>query len=474
LASKKSLKNQFPLPPEASATARKVALKVVAPVDRFLSQQTSSGFILLGMAAIALIWANSPWGASYGHLWHTPVTIGVGAWTMTQSLHFWINDFLMTFFFMVAGFEIKREMAEGELSDLRRAALPIAAAVGGMLVPAAIYIAFNPGGDTFHGWGIPMATDIAFALGILVLLGDRVPAALRILLLALAIIDDLGAILVIAIFYSSGFALSGLVAVAVGCVVLFLFLRIGIRPGAAYFVPLMIIWAGLYKAGVHPTIAGVIVGMSAPVRPWFSREQFLGIAQHAIQEFQEHAARKDHSEDDLLAPLDRLTLVGREAVSPVVRLENQFHGWVAFFIMPLFALANAGVSVGDMDFSDSSVTPLMLGISLGLVVGKPLGVILVSWILVRLGWARLPRGVTWSGMLVLGLCAGIGFTMSIFIDELAFKGAPMFIGAGKLAILVATAMAAGLALILGRLMLSKMSPDVAALTAAEAEASNEY
>jgi NhaA family Na+:H+ antiporter len=474
LAAKKSSKNQFPLPPEASALARTLASKVTAPVDRFLSQQTSSGFILLAMAAIALIWANSPWADSYAHLWHTPISVGVGEWTMTQSLHFWINDFLMTFFFMVAGFEIKREMAEGELSDMRRAALPIAAAVGGMLVPAAIYIGFNPGGDTFHGWGIPMATDIAFALGILVLLGDRVPAALRILLLALAIIDDLGAILVIAIFYSSGFALSGLAAVAVGCVVLVLFLRLGIRPGVAYFVPLMIIWAGLYKAGVHPTIAGVIVGMSAPVKPWFSREQFLGIAQHAIEEFQEHAGRDGHSEEDLLSPLNRLTLVGREAVSPVVRLQNQFHGWVAFFIMPLFALANAGVNLGEMDFSDSAVTPVMLGISLGLVLGKPLGVLLVSWLLVRLGLARLPRGVTWGGMLVLGFCAGIGFTMSIFIDELAFKGSPMFIGAGKLAILVATAVAAGLALIVGRLLLRKLAPDVAALSAAQAEASTEY
>lgn len=471
--SKKSL-IQFPVPPEASETVRRLASRIAAPVERFLHEQTSSGFILLAMAAIALIWANSTWGDSYVQLWHMPLSLGIGSFTVSKSLHFWINDFLMTFFFMVAGFEIKREMVEGELSDMRRAALPVAAAVGGMLVPAAIYYGLNPSGPAVSGWGVPMATDIAFALGIFILLGKRVPAALRILLLALAIIDDLGAILVIALFYSTGFALHGLAVVGAGCIVLLLFRRLGLRPGGVYLVPLMVIWIGLYKAGVHPTIAGVIVGMSAPVRPWLSPDEFLGIAQHSIAEFQAHTADGKRKDDLVLSPLGRLALAGREAVSPVVRLQNAFHPWVAFFIMPVFALANAGVDLRGLDLGSESALPVMLGVSLGLVVGKPVGIMLVSWLLVRLGLGALPRGVTWAGLLVMGCCAGIGFTMAIFIDELAFAGTE-FVSVGKLAILMATAIAAVLALVLGRVLLRRdLDADVAAVSAAEAEASTEY
>jgi NhaA family Na+:H+ antiporter len=464
----------LPVPPEASAAARRFAMRMTAPVEKFLQHQTSSGFILLGMAAIALVWANSPWGDTYHQVWHAPVTLGVGEWSITQTIHFWINDFLMTFFFMVAGFEIKREMAEGELSDLKRAALPVAAAAGGMLVPALIYFAFNSSGLTSSGWGVPMATDIAFALGIMVLLGDRVSAALRILLLALAIIDDLGAILVIAIFYSSGFAIEGIALVGAGVLSLLIFRRLGIRPGWVYFVPLMIIWVGLYKAGVHPTIAGVIVGMSAPVKPWLQRDHFLALAASSIKEFQEETAKGSHDEARLVAPLSRLTMAGREAVSPVVRLQNEFHPWVAFFIMPLFALANAGVNLKGIDFDVAGATPVMLGIFLGLTFGKPIGVMLVSWLLVRMGWAKLPRGVTWGGMMVLGFCAGIGFTMAIFIDELAFRGMP-FLQVGKLAILMATGVAAITALIIGRFILApRLDPDVARVSPSEAESSTDY
>ncbi|MEM9492409.1 MAG: Na+/H+ antiporter NhaA, partial [Myxococcota bacterium] len=356
-----------------------------------------------------------------------------------------------------------------------RAALPIAAALGGMLVPAGIYVAFNPSGPTADGWGVPMATDIAFALGIMVLLGSRVPAALRILLLALAIIDDIGAILVIAIFYSSNFNPVGLGVVAVGCVILILFIRAGIRPGWIYMVPLLVIWTGLHEAGIHATLAGVIVGLAAPVKPWLSHEQFMGIARRSIDEFQDRSADRDANEDALLAPLSRLTLAGREAVSPVVRLQNAFHTWSAFFIMPIFALANAGVNLGTLNFESTGATAVMLGVALGLVVGKPLGVLLISWIMIRLGWASLPRGVTWGGMLVLGLCAGIGFTMAIFIAELGFKGMDDTLALGKLAILLASFAAAVLGLILGRMLLpSQLAPDVAAVSEAEAEASTEY
>ncbi|MCG8423485.1 MAG: Na+/H+ antiporter NhaA [Proteobacteria bacterium] len=446
-------------------------------MEKFIGHQTSSGFVLMGMAVIALVWANWPGSHSYHHIWHeTSITLGIGSWSMTESLHFWINDFLMTFFFLVVGFEIKREMAEGELSDPRRAALPVGAAVGGMVVPALIYFAFNPTGPTADGWGIPMATDIAFALGIMVLLGKRIPAALRILLLALAIIDDIGAILVIAIFYTKGFAWSGLMVVGVGCLVLVLFRRTGIRPGLVYFVPLIIIWAGLHNAGVHPTLAGVIVGMSAPVKPWLSREQFLSIAEQSIAEFHEHhASNGEVRHEALLKPINQLTLAGREALSPVVRLQNEFHVWVAFFIMPLFALANAGVTLGALDFDASGATTAMLGIAFGLVVGKPVGIVLVSWLMVRMGWAGLPRGVNWAGILVLGCFAGIGFTMSIFIAELAFANASSILSLGKLSILLATGVATIVGLGLGRGLLSReLDPEVAALTPAQVEASTEY
>jgi NhaA family Na+:H+ antiporter len=465
---------QLPPPPEASHLHH-VAKRVTAPVEQLLRQETASGFLLLGMAVIALVWANSPWADSYEHLWHTPIQLGLGAWVFTKDLHFWINDFLMTFFFMAAGFEIKREMAEGELSDLRRGALPIAAAAGGMLVPALIYFAFNPGGPTASGWGVPMATDIAFALGIMLLLGDRIPAALRILLLALAIIDDIGAIIVIAIFYTAGFDVTGLYVVGGGMVVLYLFRALGIRPGLVYTVPLIIIFAGLYRAGVHPTIAGVIVGLAAPVKPWVSREMFLAISRSVIEEVQRATAKEGWKDDDLIKPLNHLVLAGREAVAPVVRLQNEFHPWVAYFIMPVFALANAGVNLGGVSLADPAAFMVMLGVALGLAVGKPIGVMLVSYVLVRFGVVTLPRGVTWRGMLIVGLCAGIGFTMAIFIAGLAFAGQPTLLGAAKLSILSATAVAGVLAMILGRWLLPrKLDPEVASLTPAQAEASTEF
>ncbi len=401
------------------------------------------------MAVIALIWANSPWAESYVDLWRMPISLGIGSVGINWELHFWINDFLMTFFFMAAGFEIRREMAEGELSDIRRGALPIVAAIGGMIIPASIYVAFNPDGPTAPGWGVPMATDIAFAVGILTLLGTRIPAALRILLLALAIIDDLGAILVIAIFYTDNFHAQGLLVVAGGMTVLLMFRTLGIRPGLVYCVPLFIIWAGLHEAGIHPTIAGVIVGMSAPVKPWLSSEQFLAISRGVIDDFSAEAAKGKVDEHRLLVPLRRLTVAGREAVAPVVRLQESFHPWVAYFIMPVFALANAGVGLGDVDFSDSSTMVVMLGVSLGLAVGKPVGIIFISWLAVRMHLAVLPRGVTWSGMLVMGLCAGIGFTMSIFIAGLAFADQPTILGVTKLSILIAAVIAGILAIVIG-------------------------
>jgi NhaA family Na+:H+ antiporter len=447
LADPNSTLESFPKPPEASLPVRRMAQRIAAPVERFLHTETGSGLLLLAAAAVALVWANSPWTDSYADLWHTPIAIGVGDWSMTESLHFWINDGLMTFFFMVAGLEIKRELAEGELSDLRRASLPVAAAVGGMLVPAVIYIAFNTNEATRGGWGVPMATDIAFAVGILSLLGSRVPAAMRILLLAVAIIDDVGAILVIAIFYSSGLSLTGLAIVGAGIVLLFIIQRIGVRPGAMYLVPMFIMWAGLHQAGIHPTIAGVIVGLGTPVRPWLSRQEFIDIAEKSLMDFQQSTMAAGG--EDMIQPLKRLSVAGREAVSPVTRLASGYHPWVAYVVMPLFALANAGVNVSGLDFGIDHATPVMVGIAAG--------------------------GVTWSGIAIIGTVAGIGFTMAIFIAELAFPGSP-HLGLAKLAILIATAIAGVGGLLLGRWLLPRKVVDsiAAKMSPADAEASTEF
>ncbi|MCP4444412.1 MAG: Na+/H+ antiporter NhaA [Myxococcales bacterium] len=449
-----------------------MALKVRGPVEHFLHLETSGGLVLLLAAAVALIWANSAYAHSYHALWETPMVFDIGSVHGSVDLHFIINDVLMTIFFLLAGLEIKREIVHGELSEIRKAALPIAAAAGGMLAPALIYLAFNPSAPSSSGWGVPMATDIAFAVGILSLLGKRVPASMTILLLALAIIDDLGAILVIAIFYTADFQMSGLGIAGAGIVVLMLWLKIGLRPGPAYLAPLAIIWTGLLVAGVHPTLAGVIVGLATPVKPWLSKEQFLLAARQSLGHFEQ--GTKDNDETMLLASIRRLHFAAREAISPVVRGLDQMHIWIAFGIMPLFALANAGVDLGGVDFGHQGAMKVMLGIGLGLALGKPLGVLLISWLLVRTGYASLPKGLSWSGMLVIGLTAGIGFTMAIFIAELAFADQPALLALAKLAILIGTAAAALVGLFIGFALLKPVSDEIASLSPSDVERSTEY
>ena len=287
--------------------------------------------VLLAAAVVALVWANSPWAESYERFWHTAVTFGIGPFTSSQSLHFWINDGLMTVFFFVVGLEIRREIYEGELSDRKRAALPVAAALGGMIAPALIYLAFNAGDPELRGgWGVPVATDIAFAVGVLALLGRRVPPALRVLLLALAIIDDIGAILVIAVFYSSGVSVLGLAIAVAGILGILLFQRLGIRRASFYVLPGAIIWLGALRAGVHPTIAGVVIGLLTPVRSWFGKQGFLAAAGEAIDDFRHGVNGQGRGEENLLAPLRRLKEAHREALPPVVRIQAELHPWVAF------------------------------------------------------------------------------------------------------------------------------------------------
>ena len=351
--------------------------------ERFLAIEAASGILLLATAAIALAWANSPWQGSYRALWHAPLGIEVGSFAFERDLHFWINDGMMTLFFFVVGLEIRREMHSGELSELRRAALPLAAALGGMLIPACLFAGFNLGRESLKGWGIPMATDIAFAVGVLTLLGSRVPPALRILLLALAVIDDVGAILVIAIFYSSGLEPVGFVVLGAGLIAIRAMQVLGVRSPWAYVPPSAVVWAGAYAAGIHPTLAGVVVGLMTPVRAWFGRDGFIEHASASVAAVREH---EDGDERALLPHLEHLNKARREAVSPVERLQHALHGWVAFGAMPLFALANAGVSFGNASFAGDSLL-VFLGVAVGLVLGKPLGILAFSWLAIapRLG-----------------------------------------------------------------------------------------
>jgi NhaA family Na+:H+ antiporter len=457
---------EVPAPPGSWLPLRRLAYKALAPVERFLAVEAASGILLLAVAVIALIWANSPWSPVYVNLWHTPLGLRLGPFAFERDLHFWINDGLMTIFFFVVGLEIRREIHHGELSQLKRAALPIAAAVGGMALPALVFLLLNQGRASSVGWGVPTATDIAFAVGVLTLLGKRVPAALRILLLALAVIDDVGAILVIAFFYSSELAPLGFAVAAAGLLAIVALQRVGVRSPWAYLPPALVTWGSAYAAGIHPTLAGVAIGLMTPVTPWYGRDRFVAIAETQVKSMR---AAKPDDQRALLPHLDKLTAVQREAVSPVERLEHALHGWVAYAIMPLFALANAGVPLGAASFEGDGLR-VFLGVLIGLVIGKPLGVLGLAWLAAKAGVTSLPRGVTWAKLWVVGLCAGIGFTMALFIAQLAFPPGPL-LETAKLAVLCASGVAAGLAFLVGQWVLKTDRESGQATTAAEAEAS---
>ncbi|MBN2576553.1 MAG: Na+/H+ antiporter NhaA [Deltaproteobacteria bacterium] len=455
-----------PSPPEAWEPMIRVARLARRPLDSFLRIEAASGILLLSAAALALLWANSPWRESYDRFWHLPLGIRLGDFVFERSLAWFVNDVLMAIFFFVVGLEIRRELHHGELSQWRRAVLPLAAALGGMLVPAALYLVFAGGPDVRAGWGIPMATDIAFAIGILTLLGKRVPPALRVLLLALAVIDDLGAILVIALFYSSGISFGGLVVAASGLLAILFMQRLGVRNKVIYLVPSVIAWGGIYAAGIHPTLAGVAVGLLTPVRAWLGLAGFqLGVRQEL-----EHLATlppAQVSTHALSESLRQIDLATREALSPAESLIEALHPWVAFGIMPVFALANAGVSLSATSL-DPSVFAVASGVSVGLLLGKPAGVLLAIWATLRLRLGTLPAGLRFPHLLLLGLVAGIGFTMALFIAQLAFTEASR-LSAAKLGVLASSGAAAFLAFLLGRLMLSPQPTADSARSADEAE-----
>jgi Na+:H+ antiporter, NhaA family len=429
----------------APRRAQILAERAFSTLERFLHIEAVSGIVLLMAAAIALIWANSPASGSYHALWHAPLSIGLGNHVVSQSLHFWINDALMAVFFLVVGMEIRREIHEGALASLQLAALPLAAALGGVLVPALIYVALNTEPTQLRGWAVPTATDIAFAVGVLALLGRSIPGNVRILLLALAIIDDIVAVLIIALFYSGGLDLSGLLVAGLGVLMVLGLQQIGVGSAWVYVLPGAVLWLGLLQTGVHPTLAGVALGLMTPALPGRMRELPLEQAARAVQDLGAQASASSHG---MAAPLRQLRQAHREMLPPVTRVQMALHPWVAFGVMPLFALANAGVTIDGVDLSLGGAQAVTLGVVLALVMGKPVGVVMASWLAVRLGWCHLPPGVTWTGVCLVGLLAGIGFTMSIFIATLAFDDANL-LNAAKLGVLLASLMAAVLGLAWG-------------------------
>lgn len=414
------------------------AERFVRPIQAFAKIEASGGIVLLAGAIIALIWANSPWDHQYFEFWHTELELDLHLFSIELSLAHAVNDGLMAIFFFVVGMEIKRELVHGELASPRQAALPVAAALGGMVVPALIYTAWNFGGDGAKGWGIPMATDIAFAVGVLSVLGRRVPFSLKVFLLALAVADDLGAIVVIAVFYTEQIALEpslwalGLLALTVAVN------RSGVRSTEIYLALGICFWAAVLKSGIHATVAGVVLAMLTPSKPYYAIGEFEEEIPALLERYREAMAAGDHdAAQQMLSQIETLT---QGAESPLDRLEHKLAPWSSYVIVPIFALANAGVALsGDM-ISNAVSSPVTLGVAMGLVVGKPIGVLLATVLAVRLGIAQFPRGVNAHHMIGVGLLAGIGFTVSLFVTGLAFENAAL-IDEGKVGILAASTFA---------------------------------
>jgi NhaA family Na+:H+ antiporter len=387
------------------------------PLVHFIHVQSASGVVLLVCTAVALGFANSELNDWYSRQWEHVFRIGVGSIELSYPLWYWVNDALMTIFFFVIGLEIKRELVTGELTEIRKAVLPVAAAAGGAVVPALIYVALSSGGPSARGWAVPMATDIAFVVGCLALLGPRVPKGLKIMMLSLAIVDDILAVLVIALFYTGTLKLLGIAGAIVGLMAIAASNRLGVHSVAVYLVLGIFTWLCTLKSGVHPTVAGVAVGLLTPANPWIDTDSLLNICSRSGE-----VLRKGGEEDRRYTrrdALSELAIATREASSPLERLELSLHPWVGFVIMPLFALANAAVVLHPAAVVESTA----MAIALALVIGKPAGVIGASYVSVKLGWARLPAGVDWRVLSGAGCLAGIGFTMSLFIASLGLDGA---------------------------------------------------
>ncbi|MBK9002015.1 MAG: Na+/H+ antiporter NhaA [Myxococcales bacterium] len=411
--------------------------KLVGPIERFLHVQSASGLVLMACTVTALVLANSRFAPAVQAFWDQRLVVSVGSIGLDYPLWYWVNDGLMTLFFFVIGLEIKREMVAGELSEAKNLVLPVAAAAGGALVPVLVFLLFLRGGPGARAWAVPMATDIAFVVGCLSLLGDRVPRGLKVFVLSLAIVDDIFAVLVIAAFYSSGLKLIALVGAGVGLGVVVALNRLGVRAISVYVFVGAISWLFMLKSGIHPTVAGVALGLLTPASAWTpdgSLQRVLSAAADAV-EAESDAARKK--------TLQTARFAVREAVSPLDRLEAGLHGWVAFLIMPVFALANAGVAFR----AETLASPLALAVAAGLVLGKPIGIVAGTLLVVKAGWSSLPEGTSARALVAAGALAGIGFTMSLFVASLGLEGQLLQEVKGGVLVGSAVSMAVGLGLL---------------------------
>lgn len=436
--------------------------KVRGMLHSFLESQTSGGLVLLICTVIALVVANVPALQHLQELWHVEAGISIGNFKIEMSVMHWINDALMAVFFFVVGLEIKREMLVGELSSVKKATLPIFAALGGMLVPAAIYAIFNHGTPTSNGWGIPMATDIAFAVGVISILGKRCPSAFKIFLLALAIVDDLGAIIVLALFYPShelNFVFMGLTLVVF--LILILFNKMKVNSPYVYMMFGLVLWYFVFRSGIHATIAGVLLAITIPSKTTINEVRFFVKVKHLLEKFKENG----NSEVEVLANPKQMEVIHDineevDAINPLMhRFESALHPISHFLIIPLFALANAGVTLDGSILQMSPMPAVVPGIFFGLLLGKPIGITLFSYISVKTRLAELPGGVPWKQIFAIGMVAGIGFTMSIFVDNLAFSD-PVYLNMGKAAILV-TSFVSAICGMLAVLLTTKKVPSTA-------------
>jgi NhaA family Na+:H+ antiporter len=426
---------------------------ILEPFVRFARLEAAGGILLLASTAAALIWANSPWAPSYEALWHVPVSVGFGPQVLSQDLHHWINDGLMCIFFFVVGLEIKREVLSGELSSPKRAALPFAAALGGVIVPAGIFVLMNWNTEALRGWAVPMATDIAFALGVLALLGSRVPVSLKIFVTALAIVDDIVGVLVIAIFYTEEISYGSLIAGLIGIAISYLANRLGVRRPLVYALIGIFVWLATLKSGVHATIAGILLAFTIPTETFLDIRTFSERAQHLVDRIAglqgcDAAGDDAHS---CQGAAHELESTAEELQQPLYRIEHLLQPWVTFLIMPLFALANAGVHIlGHV--SDAMRSPVSHGVALGLFVGKPIGITLFSWLAIKSGIATGPKDAGMSKLIGASCLCGIGFTMSLFIANLAF-GNSLALDLSKIGTLSASLLSG----ILGSVILSRTS-----------------
>jgi NhaA family Na+:H+ antiporter len=409
--------------------AKRIPVALIRPFQYFVKEEVSGGVLLLAAALLAFVWANSGYAASYHQFWDSKVSLSAWGYDITRSFREWINEGLMAVFFFIVGLEIKRELLVGELASTRKAILPVGAALGGMLFPALVYLLFNRAMPSAAGWGIPMATDIAFALGALYVLGKRVPLGIRIFLSALAIVDDLGAVLVIAFFYTKDIV-PGYLLVGLGVFVLIVAANLlWIRNALVYGVLGLFLWLAMLGSGLHATVAGIVVAFCIPARGKYDTDKFVREVKAYLEQFEclpegcGFSILLNHKHLDTVQSIE---LACHHVETPLQRFERSLHAWVAFLIVPLFALANAGLTMAEIDLGKALSSPVMLGVVCGLIIGKPLGIVFFSFLLVKMKAASLSAGVRWSHIVGAGILGGIGFTMSLFITELSFAGSPGF------------------------------------------------